>query len=687
MTDLITADLVSLDADSGDGSDRFRVIRAMAARIAAKGRASDAEQLFADAKAREAQTDTGIPGGIAIPHCRSSAVSEPTIAMSRLNPPVAWGADDGPADLAFFIAVPDGADQQHLVLLSSLARALVRPEFTASLRDASSANEIVQLVNQAIHPEPASQTPPTSTNRDTAATSDHERDTSAPANADTSGGQTGSAQTVRLVAVTACPTGIAHTYMAADSLAATAQSMGIDLQVETQGSAGSKPLPQSVIDAADAVIFAVEVDVRDKHRFAGKPVVNASVKRGIDEPKVLIEQAVQAAADPSATRVLATTSERTDGASESSASSESFGRRLKKALLTGVSYMIPFVAGGGLLIALGFLLLGPHGTIEMDPDTVLKNASLFNLGDVSLNIYLGNAMVKIGQLSMGFLVPALAGYIAYGLADRPGIAPGFVAGSVASFMGAGFLGGILGGILAGILAYYLAQMKVHRYLRGLMPVVIIPLLTSLVVSGVLLLFLGHPIAFVMNAMTDGLNSMTGAQAILLGILLGVMMGSDLGGPINKVAYSFAVAGLGTATAADPGAWRIMAAVMGAGMVPPLGMALATVIRRRWFTVAERENGTAAFFLGSFFITEGAIPFAAADPFRVIPASIVGSGVTGALVMAFDVTLTAPHGGFVVGFAIGHFGWFIASVAIGAIVTAAVVIALKRIGRRPAAAAA
>jgi PTS system fructose-specific IIC component len=485
----------------------------------------------------------------------------------------------------------------------------------------------------------------------------------------------------RLVAVTACPTGIAHTYMAADSLVAAAKEVGVDLQVETQGSSGAKPLDPAVIAAADAVIFAVDVDVRGKERFAGKPVINAPVKRGIDEPDKMVAEALAAADNPHARRVPHFAEDQAEHAAEEKG--EHIGTKLKKALLTGVSYMIPFVAGGGLLIALGFLLGGYD--ITAFADKILAENSLFNLPTVypalawgPLGAFLGAVFFKIGALSLGFLVPALAGYIAYAIADRPGIAPGFVSGAVAVFMGAGFLGGIVGGLLAGYVAHSIGKLQVPRWLRGLMPVVIIPLVASIVASGLLFAFLGRYVAAVTVGLNNWLSSLTGASAIALGIVLGLMMCFDLGGPVNKVAYSFAVAGLGAASLTNQAPYQIMAAVMAAGMVPPLAMALAaTVLNRRLFSLAEIENGKAAWLLGASFISEGAIPFAAADPLRVIPASMLGGAVTGAISMAAGVGSKAPHGGIFFLFAIDNFLMFVVAIAAGTVVSAFAVIGLKR----------
>ncbi len=658
MSALITPELVTLDADLG--ADRSGVIRYLAGRVVAADRATDEDALYADAWDRESKTDTGIPGGIAIPHCRSTAVLEPTLAMARPSVGVDFGASDGPADLIFFIAAPDGADQAHLALLSKLARSLIKPEFTAALRAASTPQEIVDLVDGAVSDVPSVSAP-----------------APAPAAPDTAEGK----QRPVLVGVTACPTGIAHTYMAADSLVAAAERAGAVLHVETQGSSGTKPLDPALIAAASAVIFAVDVDVRDKARFADKPLIQAPVKRGIDEPDRMIAEALAAADDPNAARVQGGGATAATG-STGRGQSEHAGQFLKRVLLTGVSYMIPFVAGGGLLIALGFLLGGYEIVLDGRNTDIILNNSLLDLPAGGPLEYLGAVFVSIGQASIGFLVPALAGYIGYAIADRPGIAPGFTAGAVAVLMGAGFLGGIVGGLLAGYIAYLIGRIEVPRFVRGLMPVVIIPLIASFVASGLMVMLLGGPIAALTVGLSDFLNSLSGSGAILLGVILGLMMCFDLGGPVNKVAYAFAVAGLGTGTVDNPAPWQIMAAVMAAGMVPPLAMALAsTVLARNLFTPVERENGSAAWLLGASFISEGAIPFAAADPLRVIPASMVGGAVTGALSMAIGVTSQAPHGGIFVLFAIGPWWGFPLAILVGTVVSALVVIALKRFVRR------
>lgn len=670
MSDIITPELVTLDAPLG--TDKQSVIRALAERVVAQGRATSAQELFDDAWAREQKDETGLPGGIGIPHARSASVTEPTLAFARLTPGVDFGAPDGPADIVFLIAAPAGADEAHLAVLSQLARSLMNDQFMSGLRAASTPADAVRIITDAVSPAPA--LAPAAAAEAPAATRAEARTATAT-------------KTKKIVAVTACATGIAHTFMAADALtAAGAETEGVDLIVEPQGSSGYKALPQSVIDDADAVIFAVDVDVREPQRFAGKPVVRAGVKRGIEQPKQLIAEALAASENPNAARVQG-------GAAAASVSDapvvqQSVGRRIQRWLLTGVSYMIPFVAGGGLLIALGFLLGGYQ--VTKDAANIIIQNSLWDLPTENLTSplgpigqYLGSVAFMIGATSMGFIVAVLAGFIAYAIADRPGIAPGFVAGAVAVLMNAGFIGGIIGGLLAGFIAWWLGRFDAPRWLRGLMPVVIVPFLGSIFASGLMILFLGRPIAALMAALTDGLTGLasSGAGAIVLGVILGLMMCFDLGGPVNKVAYVFATTGLAAASQTNTAPYLIMAAVMAAGMVPPLAMALAsTILARGKFTPVERENGAAAWLLGASFISEGAIPFAAADPLRVIPASMVGGAITGGLSMLIGVQSYAPHGGIFVLFAINPVWGFPLAIIVGTVVTALIVVALKGIGR-------
>ena len=481
----------------------------------------------------------------------------------------------------------------------------------------------------------------------------------------------------KIVAVTACPTGIAHTYMAADALKYAAEDLGYDFKVETQGSSGNETLTQADIDEADAVIFAVSVNVRDRSRFAGKPYVEAPVKRGIDEPQAMIEEALAEAENPNGKRVSAAAS---SGEDTSSAAEGSWGSRIYKAVMTGVSYMIPFVAAGGIIVALGFILeaITMPNLGDVDTEKILANATIYNLGDTHWTLYLGAVLQTIGKFGLDLMVPALAAFIAYGLAQRPGIAPGFIAGSVAVAVKAGFLGGIVGGLLAGLIAYGLGTLKLPRWLGSMMPVVITPLITSLVAGGIMYLLLGAPLAWVLESLQNWLTSMSGASALVLGLILGAMMASDLGGPINKAAYLFATAGLSSGADVNK---EIMAAVIISGMVPPLAMALATTLRPKLFTEPERENGKAAWLLGASFISEGAIPFASADPARVIPSSIVGGAIAGAISMNAHVASPAPHGGiWIIGLS-NNIPMFLLAVVAGTVVSAITYVLLKSIGAK------
>ncbi len=488
---------------------------------------------------------------------------------------------------------------------------------------------------------------------------------------------------MKFVAVTSCPTGIAHTYMAAEALEQAGKAAGHQIAVETQGSIGADTLDPQVIADADGVIFAADLDVKDAARFAGKPTIDVGVKKAVHDAPGVVAQAVAAvtanAAAPAAAGAPVTPPAARTVKVEPSALS-----KVRQWLMTGISYMIPFVAAGGILIALSFIIAqaawGEDGAVkvtEIDAATLISQFSLTSGQDWAALFFV------VGGAAFGFLVPALGGYIAYAIADRPGIVPGFVGGSIAVTVGAGFLGGLAAGFLAGFLALWISRWPVPKGIRGVMPVVVIPLLATLVTGGLMLVVLGRPIAALMDGLSSWLGGLSGQTAIVLGIILGAMMGFDLGGPVNKVAYAFATTGIAaTGLTADAAQFQIMATVMAAGMVTPLGLALATVVRKRLFTEVERENGKAAWLLGASFISEAAIPFGALDPWRVLVSSIAGSAVTGGLVMAFGATLRAPHGGIWVLPLIGNPLGFLAAVAIGMLVCAAVVIVLKSLRRAP-----
>ncbi|MFF9059984.1 fructose-specific PTS transporter subunit EIIC [Streptomyces sp. NPDC014882] len=689
MSEMITAELVDLDLSA---DTKEAAARSLAERMVAQGRVTDLEGFLADVAAREAQMPTGLDGGIGIPHCRSAHVTEPTLAFGRSAAGVDFGAPDGPADLIFLIAAPVGADDAHLTILSSLARQLMNADFTSALRSVREAAAAAALIRgeepdrapaegASARKDPAvasvaasadataadTGTAPTGTPSAPAATAQAPSAPAATAPETAASAPVPDAAPFRIVAVTSCPTGIAHTYMAAESLENAGREAGVELVVETQGSAGFTRLDPAVIAAADGVILAHDVPVRDKDRFAGKPTVDVGVKAGINRPAELITEV----------RGKAQRGEVTSGSAPGTPveragdSSEGYGTRLRKWLMSGVSYMVPFVAAGGLLIALGFAI----GGYEINKAPSVMDHFVWTQADSW-----GALLFQIGGVAFGFLVPVLAGYIAYGMADRPGLVPGFVGGAISLTVNAGFLGGLAAGLIAGGVVMAIQKVRIPAALRGIMPVVVIPLISSAVVGFLMFVVIGKPIAEAQKGMTDWLNGLTGTNAVLLGALLGLMMCFDLGGPVNKVAYAFATAGIAVADPSDS-AMKVMAAVMAAGMVPPLAMALATTVRGKLFTRTERENGKAAWVLGASFISEGAIPFAAADPLRVIPSSMVGGAITGALSMAFGATLRAPHGGIFVVPLIGNPFLYLVAIAAGVCVTAALVVVLKGL-RKP-----
>lgn len=454
---------------------------------------------------------------------------------------------------------------------------------------------------------------------------------------------------MKILAVTACPTGIAHTYMAAEALEAAAKKMGHEIKIETRGSVGvENELSAKDIKEADAIVLACDTAV-PMDRFNGKKLVNVSVSEALKGSEQLIEKALKAS--PYGKANLA------DEVSDIKAQRSAERKGVYKHLMNGVSFMIPFVVAGGIAIALSFLFGGFEG---FKVEGSIANY-LMNIGG--------------GAGAFGLMVPILAGYIAYSIADRPGLAPGMIGGAVAIQLNSGFLGGLVAGFLAGYIVVLIKKyIKLPKSLQGIMPVLIIPVLGSLAVGLLLYYVIGAPVSAINTAMTNWLTSMSGASAIVLGGILGLMMAVDMGGPINKAAYAF---GTGTLIAEAGVGTTVMAAVMAAGMVPPLGLALATVLFKNKFSEFEREAGKAAWVLGASFITEGAIPFAAADPLRVIPSIMAGAAVTGALSMALKATLAVPHGGIFVFFAIGNIPGYIIAILTGTVVTAVLLGVLKK----------
>ena len=667
MNNVISTSLVRLDVDFGDTTTD--VINNLAAVVSSAGRATSAEALAADALDREAKAGTGVPGGVAIPHCRSEAVETATLAFARLSRPVDFSGPDGDANIIFLIAAPAGGGKEHLKILSKLARNLVKKDFIESLNNAQTEEEIVELVDAVLNPAPKAEAAP-----------------AAPAAPVAEAATSQASQSItRIVAITACPTGIAHTYMAADALKQQADGRDdVEFHVETQGSSAVTPLEPAIIEQADAVIFATDVGVKDRGRFAGKPVIESGVKRAINEPAKMLDEAVAASKNPNARRVSG--GQAAASSSEEAGAQLGWGKRIQQAVMTGVSYMVPFVAAGGLLLALGFLfggydmsnawsaIVADHSLTNLPGNSIEVDGEMMDFSRSGFLLYLGAVLFATGQGAMGFIVAALSGYTAYALAGRPGIAPGFVGGAISVTIGAGFIGGLVTGILAGLVAMWIGSWKVPRVVQSLMPVVIIPLLTSLVVGLVMFFLLGRPLAWIMTTLQDWLGSMSGSSAVLLGVILGLMMCFDLGGPVNKAAYLFGTAGLSTG---DQASMEIMAAIMAAGMVPPIAMSIATILRARLFTPAEQENGKSSWLLGLAFVSEGAIPFAAADPLRVIPSMMLGGATTGAISMALGVGSRAPHGGIFVVWAVEPWwGWIIALVA-GTLVSTIAVLALKQ----------
>ena len=476
---------------------------------------------------------------------------------------------------------------------------------------------------------------------------------------------------MKIVAVTSCPTGIAHTYMAAEALEEAAREAGHTIDVETQGAAGATALSAGTIASADVVVFAADIEVRGRERFVGKPTVTVPVKRAINDAAGVLSQAAGLlAAAPAATATTVP-----GPASPVAEPSTSGATRLRQWLMTGVSYMIPFVAAGGILIALSFVLGGAQIATRVNGGTFhgVGYPGVSDITKLLAQTGVAGVLFKVGSIAFSMLVPILAGFIAYAMADRPGLVPGIVAGLLANVIGAGFLGGLIGGLLAGGVVLLVLKVHVPRAVAGIMPVVVIPLVSTLIVGFLMIAAIGQPIAAVTRAMTDWLNGLNGSNAVLLGGLLGLMMAFDMGGPVNKVAYTFGVASLAS------GNLHVMAAVMAAGMTPPLALALATLVRPRRFTPAERQAGEAAWLLGASFITEGAIPFAAADPIRVIPSLMIGSAVTGAMAMGLHASSPAPHGGiWVIGLIRKPLVWLVA-IACGTVVSAACVVVAKHLG--------
>lgn len=631
ITQLLTLDTIALDIKA---ETKLNALDELIDQLNAAGKLTDKDAFTKDILKREEQSTTGIGDGIAIPHAKSLAVKEPAIAFGRSQGGIDYSSLDGqPAHLFFMIAASEGANNDHLDALSRLATFLMDQNFREKILKATSKEEILQAVN------------------------DKETEVDGPEEIDKEVVQDVGKSHKRILAVTGCPTGIAHTYMAAEKLKERANDLGISIKVETNGSSGVKNrLTDQEIAEADAIIVAADTKV-EMARFNGKPVIQTKVGKAIYETDSLLNRAVNNEAPIY----------QHESSNDETKDTESKGGFYKH-LMNGVSNMLPFVVGGGILIAISFF----WGINSGNPDSPEYNAFAAMLSTIGG----GNAFF--------LMVPVLAGFIASSIADRPGFAPGMVGGLIAITVtgvegasgGSGFLGGLIAGFLAGYVTLFVKKMfaGLPDSLEGLKPVLFFPVF-SIGITGIIMMLINPPLTTLYTGISAFLEGLGGTNLVLVGLILGGMMAIDMGGPINKAAYTFGLAML------DADNFAYIATVMAAGMVPPLGLALATTLFKNKFTKPEREAGKTAYVLGASFITEGVIPFAAADPGRVIPSAVAGAAVTGALTMWFDIALRAPHGGiFVIGLVDGGLQkilLYLLAIIIGAIVTALLVGVLKK----------
>ncbi|USG65924.1 fructose-specific PTS transporter subunit EIIC [Brevibacillus ruminantium] len=637
--DLLKEDTIVLALAS---STKEEVLDELIAKLDEAGRLNSRDEMKQAILARENLSSTGIGEGIAIPHAKSAAVKTPSIAFGFSKEGVDFDSlDQQKAHLFFMIAATENANQAHLETLALLSQMLMDEGFREKLMTAGSKEEILAIIaekEREIEGEQEKQEEREA--RAEQARQSLAKESTEPAARD------------RVVAVTACPTGIAHTYMAADALRKKAEEMGIAIKVETNGSGGVKNrLTAEDIEEAAAVIVAADKQV-EMERFAGKIVIEVPVAEGIRQPDVLLERAVkQQGKRYQGGRAQA----QPDGESKEKQGAKQFA--FYKHLMNGVSNMLPFVVGGGIIIALSFMF----GIKASDPNDPTFHPFAKVLMDIG------------GGSAFGLMIPVLAGFIAKSIADRPGFAPGMVGGMLAASSGAGFLGGLIAGFLAGYLVLGLKKLfsGLPQSLEGIKPMLLYPLLGTLLTGLVMIYVISEPLALVNTALGDWLKNLNQGNAILLGAILGAMMALDMGGPFNKAAFTFGIAMIAE------GNYGPHAAIMAAGMTPPLGLALATTLFRKKFSAEERQAGKTAYLLGASFITEGAIPFAAADPTRVIPSIMAGSAVAGGLSMFFGCTLPAPHGGIFVLPVIGHPGMYVLSILAGTIITALMVNLLKK----------
>ena len=631
ISDLLIKDRINLDVQA---NDKPSLIRELAKLHEKTGVLNDYEGYVEALEVREAQSSTGIGEGIAIPHAKTKYVKEPALAMGRKTSGIDYQSlDDEPATLFFMIAAPDGANNTHIETLARLSQLLLDDDFKAALEKAPTADAVLDIINKK---EEAKEAP--------------------VANSTSSGDEP------YIIAATACPTGIAHTYMAAAALKKAAEEMGVKIKVETNGADGRKDiLTSDDIKKAKGVILAINRNI-EVDRFDGKPLIQVEAKEGINNAKELIQKVLDGKAP-----IFHASGSSKDSSGEEASSDK---KGLYKHLLSGVSYMLPLVISGGILIALAFLV-----------DTLAGNANVG--GGFGSTSPFASMLMTVGKAAFGLFIPILGGYIAYSISERAALTPGLVAGMLATVPlvkdgpTSGFIGALLGGFLAGYVVKFLIKALdgLPKTLNGLKMILLYPVLSGLI-TGVLMMLVINPIATIINSgLNNWLNSMSGTSAVLLGLILGGMMAVDMGGPVNKAAYVFGSGSL--AATMTTGGSIPMAAVMAGGMVPPIAIALASTIFKNKFTEQEREAGLTNYIMGFSFITEGAIPYAAADPKAVIPASVVGSAIAGALVGLFGIKIPAPHGGILVMFLSNNFFMYLIAVVIGAIVSAVLLGLLKK----------
>ena len=636
IRDLLAAESINLN---GTPAGKTEALNQCIDLMAKSGKIADVEKYRKGVFAREEEGTTGIGMGIAIPHCKSDAVTKAGLAAMVVKDGVDFESLDGtPAKIIFLIAAPNTEDNVHLQVLSKLSVMLMDEQFTNSLINAGSVDEFLNIIDSAEKAKDEKE----------AAKEAKEKEPVEVKKDD-----------VFIVAVTACPTGIAHTYMAAEAIEKKAKELGYQVKVETRGSAGAKNvLTDDEIAKATGVIVACDTNV-PTDRFDGKKVIECQVSDGINKTEELVKRI--AAGDAPVFKA----SGKKEASHSSIGGKESIGHQIYKHLMNGVSHMLPFVVGGGILIAIAFLIDG----FSVDLNSLPADQRA-NFGTITQ----GAALFKgIGGTAFGFMLPILAGFIAMSIADRPGLAVGFVGGSIAANGTSGFLGALVAGFVAGYIVLLLKKVfsKLPESLDGMKPVLLYPLLGIFLVGVIMQFVVEPPIGALNTAINNGLNGLNGASAVVLGVLLGGMMAIDMGGPVNKAAYVF-----GTASIAA-GNYNIMAAVMIGGMVPPLAIALATIFFKNKFTAEERKAGPTNFIMGLSFITEGAIPFAASDPLHVLPACAVGSAVAGGLSMAFGCTLMAPHGGIFVVPTIGNPLMYLVALVIGAFIACGLLGLLKK----------